>query len=121
MTYYNADDPVRERPPQGVEPVRAFAMSDGSTIRPGRDRLSLDHPWLVERAELFKPIDGCTQRTREQFRAMLERTERMLDRGRAPRAATPTRTSDPAEEDRALGWGSGSGLSLPHPRPLRLP
>lgn len=105
MSYYNADDPVREIAPQGVEPVREFRMSDGTTIRPGRSRFSLDHDWVVSNPENFRPIAGCTKLTRERFRDMLARTERMLERGQAPPRASSPRTARPSSR----------------PRPLRLP
>jgi hypothetical protein len=119
---YTSTDAVRERPPQCVEPVQEFRMSDGTTLRPGRDRLALSHEWVVSHPENFRLVDGFTRRTRAEFRAMLERAERMLERGQEPgRHLTRIRAPDPAEEDRKLGWGSG-GLSLPpRPRPLRLP
>jgi phage head maturation protease len=80
---YQAASPVREQPPQGVEPARAMRI-DGELLVPGMDRFALEHAWVVEAPRCFRPIDTCSQRTRDRFRGM-QTAERTLDCGRESR------------------------------------
>ena len=109
MTYYCADDLVREHRPRAVRPVRALTLANGERLLPERDRFSLDAPLVVKDPHLFEPLPVCSERTHQEHRAMVERASR---RGGAARVAAP----DPADEGRALGWGESR-----HRRPLRLP
>jgi hypothetical protein len=106
-------DQIREKPPQGVEPIDVFRLKNGEVIRPGRDRFSLDHDLVIKYPERFRPIAGCTERTRARFRDMLARAERALEHGQVPgahltRTREPSSAPDPERRPRAL-------------RPLRLP
>ena len=109
MTYYCADDLVREHRPRAVRPVRALTLANGERIVPERDRFSLDAPIVVMYPHLFVPLPVCSERTHQEHRAMVERARR---HGGAARVAAP----DLAEEGRALGWGESRRR-----RPLRLP
>jgi hypothetical protein len=101
---YISTDVVRRQPPQGVEPIDAFRLTNGETIRPGRDRFSLDHELVIKHPERFRPIAGCSERTRDTFGEMVARAKRQTGR---------TRTGTPAP---------GGQLRVPRaPRPLKLP
>jgi hypothetical protein len=113
VTSYCADDLVREYRPRAVRPVRALTLATGERIVPERHRFSLDAPIVIRYPHLFVPLPACSERTCDEHRAMVERARR---HGGAARVPAP----DPAEDDRALGWG-GSRPRRPLQLPLRLP
>jgi hypothetical protein len=89
-----------------VEPVREFTVN-GERLRPGRSRLSPEHPWVRAMPELFRPAMRGDRATAARMRSLYRAAERALTRERIEPSG---------------GNGQG-GLKLPDPspRPLRLP
>jgi hypothetical protein len=78
-------------------------LKTGETIRPERDRFSLDAELVIAYPDLFRPVAGASKQTLRTHRRMVE-------------SAARSRAPDPEAEDRALGWGESRQR-----RPLRLP
>jgi hypothetical protein len=104
---YTGIDQERRSAPSGVKPIRAMRIN-GERLLPARDRFAIDHAYVLAHPQAFEPIKGCSEHTRTQFRAMVER---------AKRGGGTTRT-----KDRTPPPAPDGGLDLsPRLRPLRLP
>jgi hypothetical protein len=86
-----------------VTPVREVEVN-GERLQPKRDRLALDHPWVLARPELFR----CCVMVGDRFDTP-GRHRRML--AQAERALTGTTTTRIADRSRPL--------VLPRPQPHR--
>ena len=127
-----ADTDWRDSPPRfaAVRPRQRFAVTDPDGTRheldPKRDRLVPTHRWVLERPELWDVAERTSGQSERVYREAAARTRSELSRmcgveARRLERAGATRTVDPDEEDRALGWSSGLRLPPPRPRALRLP
>ena len=107
----------------GLRPRHRFSVTGADGVRhsldPERDRVSVDHPWVRQRPELWEPdaervsgqgrksYEQALSRTRSRLASMCGRARAELERGGS------TRTADPSTRT--------AGSSRPSQRPLRLP
>jgi hypothetical protein len=71
-----------------VEPVKAITVTENGralTLRPGRDRLAPEHPWVRQRPDLFIAAYSRDSATRDLLRDALRRA------GQTRRAGTRSR------------------------------
>jgi hypothetical protein len=112
----------------GLRPRQRFTVTDPDgrhELDPARDRVVVDHPWVLQRPELWEPVDRMPGQERKHFERALARTRAELSAicgwAAARLERTGTRTVDPGAQDRGSGGSGGLKLRAPRRRALRLP